>query len=58
MKMNKSATLVSANQKIKTALKQAVESGTHNVSVKLTVQEHQAFMQDFCTELAKPNKHS
>ncbi|PIF06858.1 hypothetical protein [Candidatus Pantoea floridensis] len=44
-------------QKIKNAINQANQSGTHNVSVKLPEQEYKAVMQDICTELAKPDNH-
>lgn len=53
--MKTDTSLESANQKIKNAQKQAVQSGTHNVSVIITEQEHKAFMWNFCAELTEPS---
>ncbi|MBD8165411.1 hypothetical protein [Erwinia persicina] len=55
--MKTDTSLESANQKIKNAQKQAVQSGTHNVSVIITEQEHKAFMWNFCAELTEPSHH-
>lgn len=49
--------LESGIHKIKNALNQANQSGTHNVRVKLQEPEYKAVMQDFLAEIAKPDNH-
>lgn len=56
--MKKDIALESANQKIKKALKETVQSDRHNVSVILTDEERKAFLYDFCLSLTKPSNQS
>jgi len=55
--MKRITPLESGIQKIKNALNQANQSGTHNLSVKLPEQEYKAVMHDFLDEMAKPDNH-
>lgn len=53
--MKRMTPIESGIHKIKNALNQVNQSGTHNVNVKLPEQEYKAVMHEFLAEIAKPD---